>query len=239
MKKILSVILISITSILFSQVKDVTGIYGEGLFNKFNPQANYIELKPDSTFIYNYYGKKYEGIWKLSENKILLNPDIKKEFATVKMKESKNNSDSVTIKINHIPKRDDSGKLRGNGFIMATVYFDKKGNYINILKSPYVRNCGWAPHVRRQNILNANNSITVSKKDFSQLGFRTYNLNDYIIFNKSNKDSNVFEFEIEDIAIDEDIIRDEFFILKGKSLYYPSRRGRIDVMQTPLVKKKM
>lgn len=240
MRNILSVILILTASILFSQVKDVTGIYGEGLLNKLNPRANYIELKPDSTFIYNYYGKEYEGRWKLSENKVRLNPHIKKEFAKVKMKESRNDdSDSVTIKINYIPKKDDSGKSRSNGFMMATVYFDKKGNYINILKSPYERNCAWAPHVRRQNILNANNSITVSKKDFSQLGFRTYNHNDYIIFNKSNKDSNVFEFEIEDIAIDEDIIRDEFFILKGKSLYYPSRKGKIDVMQTPLVKKKM
>lgn len=239
MKKILSVILVSTASILFSQNKDVTGIYGMGLIGKFNPGTNYIELKPDSTFIYNLYGKKYEGNWKLSENKILLNPDIKKEFATVKMKESKNDSDSVTIKINHIPKRDDSGKLRGNGFIMATVYFDKKGNYINILKSPYIRNCGWAPRVRRQNILDNENSVTVPKKDFSQIGFMTYNLKDYIIFNKTNKDSNVFEFEIEDIAKDEDIIRDDFFILDGKSLYYPNKKGKIDVMQLPLVKKKL
>lgn len=239
MRNILSVILISTASILFSQVKDVTGIYSEGLLDKFNPGANYLELKTDSTFSYNQYGKKYEGNWKLSENKVLLNPDIKKEFAKVKMKESRNDSDSVTIKINYIPKKDDSGKSRSNGFMMATVYFDKKGNYINILKSPYIRSCGWAPHVRRQNILDADNSVTVSKNDFSQLGFRTYNLNDYIIFNKANKDSNVFEFEIEDIATDEDIIRDEFFILKGKSLYYPNKKGKVDVMQLPLVKKKM
>jgi hypothetical protein len=33
-------------------------MYSEGLLNKFNSGANYIELKPDSTFIYNYYGKK-------------------------------------------------------------------------------------------------------------------------------------------------------------------------------------
>ncbi|MCJ8155180.1 hypothetical protein MKJ01_15540 [Chryseobacterium sp. SSA4.19] len=183
--------------------------------------------------------KNYEGSWKLSENKVLLNPDLKKEFAKIKMRESRNDSDSITIKINYIPKKDGSGKSISNGFIMATVYFDKKGNDINILKSPYVRNRGWAPHIRRQSILNNENSVTIPKKDFSQLGFRTYNLNDYIIFNRADKDSNVFEFDIEDIATEEDTIRDEFFILDGKFLYYPNRKGRVDVMQLPLAKKKI
>lgn len=230
---------ILMASVFHSQTGDVAGMYGEGSLNRFNPGLNYMELKPDFTFIYNYYGKKYEGNWKLSENKVLLNPDLKKEFAEVKMKESRNDSDSITIKINYIPKKDESGNSISNGFMMATVYFDKKGQYINILKSPSVRHCGWAPHIRRQNILDAGNSVTVSKKEFSQLGFRTYNLNDYTIFKKADKDSNVFEFEIEDIANDDNTIRNEYFILKGKSLYYPGKKGKIDVMQMPLVKKKM
>ncbi len=239
MKTILSIALLLMASVFHSQTKDIAGIYGEGLLNRLNPAASYIELKPDSTFIYNYYGKKYEGRWKLSENKVLLNPDLKKEFAKVKMKESRNNSDSITIKISYIPKKDDSGNTVSDGFKMATVYFDKKANYINILKSPYVKSSGRAPYIDRQNILNKENSVSVSKKDFSQLGFRTHNLSNYLIFNKANKDSNVFEFEIEDIAAYEDNIRDEFFILDGKSLYYPNKKGKIDVMQLPLMKKKM
>ncbi|MCJ8155179.1 hypothetical protein MKJ01_15535 [Chryseobacterium sp. SSA4.19] len=58
MRTILSTALTLIASVFHSQTKDVAGMYGEGLLNKFNPGANYIELKPDSTFVYNYYGKK-------------------------------------------------------------------------------------------------------------------------------------------------------------------------------------
>uniref|UniRef100_A0AAU6WQ25 Uncharacterized protein n=1 Tax=Chryseobacterium endophyticum TaxID=1854762 RepID=A0AAU6WQ25_9FLAO len=166
MKTILSVALLLMASVFHSQTKDIAGIYGEGLLNRLNPAASYIELKPDSTFIYNYYGKIYEGHWKLSGNKVLLNPDLRKEFAKVKMKESRNNSDSITIKISYIPKKDDSGNTVSNGFKMATVYFDKKANYINILKSPYVKSSGRAPYIDRQNILNKENSVSVSKKIF-------------------------------------------------------------------------
>jgi len=235
MKNLLFV-LILIHSVLYSQNKEITGIYKEGLIGNLNSYRNYIELKSDSTFIYNNLGREYYGKWELSQNKILLNPKIKKEFAKVRMKESfKTDSDSITITINHIPKYSSGSK--STTFQMATVYFDKKNDYIHISKTP-LSSCAWGPPVRKQKILNSNHSVTISKKDFSQIGFMTHNLNDYIVFTKSNPNSNVFEFEIEDIPYDEDIIKDEFFILDGKSLYYPSKKGKKDVMRTPLVKMK-
>ncbi|MEN4758934.1 hypothetical protein ABEG63_01220 [Chryseobacterium sp. C39-AII1] len=232
MKKILLIIFSFIISLSYSQKKDITGIYGEGLIGKFNPYGTYVELKADSTFVYNMLGKKYTGNWELSEDKVLLNPKIKQEFAKVTMKESKINSDSIAIKINYIPaKSSDSLQFR-----MATVYFDKKRDYVNILKSPYTRNCGWAPIVRKQHILNKENIITVSKRDFSKLQFITYNLKEKIAFKKQNTDSNFFEFQIEDILYD-DTIKDSFLILDGNYLHFPNRKGKKDVMQMPLKKK--
>lgn len=236
MKNIIVIILIAFTSILYSQHKDVTGIYGEGLVGKFNPYANYIELKSDSTFIYHNLGTTYHGKWELSQNKVLLNPKLKKEFATVRMKESKIQSDSITVKINYIPKYVSGSK--STGFQSALVYFDKKRDYIYVSKTP-LSSCAWGPPVRKQKILNNNNSVTIAKKDFLQIGFNTKNLNDYMVFPKKNPDSNVFEFEIEDIPYDEDIIKDEFFILDGKFLHYSTPKGKKDVMRVPLVKKKM
>lgn len=238
MKKLFLITLFSTYSFFYSQYKDVTGIYGEGLIGKFNPDANYIELKSDSTFIYNDYGKKYQGSWALSDNKVLLNPKIKKEFAKVRMKESKMISDSITITINYIPKTDHSNPVHNQEFKMATIYFDKKEDYINVLKSPSIKECFWTPSIKKQHILNSDNSIVIPQKHFSEIGFMTYNLADYIVFRKENKDSNFFEFEIEDIRADETILKDEFFILDGKFLYYPNKKGKRDPMKMPLAKKK-
>ncbi|MFY1046874.1 hypothetical protein [Chryseobacterium sp. GP-SGM7] len=237
MKKFFLIILISITSVLCAQNKDITGIYSENV--KLNPNANYLELKSDSTFTFHNYGKINHGNWEFSDGKVLLNPKIKKEFAKITMKESMIKSDSITIKINFIPANTVSDSSKNQEFRMATVYFDQKKNYINILKNPYVRTCGWAPRIRKQHILNSNNSVTISKKDFSQIGFMTYHLKDYIVFTKKNNDSNFFEFEIENIPDDGQTIKDEFFILKGRNLYYPTRKGKINVMATPLMKTKI
>lgn len=235
MKNLFLTISVLISSIFFSQNKDIIGIYSENL--KLNPKGNYIELKSDSTFIYNINGKIYNGNWEFSQNKILLNPKIKKEFAKVRMRESKINSDSMTIKINYILKKENFDYSKNQNFRMATVYFDKKRNYINILKAPYIRTCGWAPFIRKQIILNNNNYVTVSQKDFSQIGFMTYNLKDYIVFTKNNKDSNFLEFDIEDVPEDVNIIKDEFFILDKNSLFYATKKGNKDLIQLPLVKK--
>lgn len=239
MKNLFLIILISFTSILYSQNKDVSGIYGEKLTETFNPKRDYLELKSDSTFIYNYLGKKYYGNWELSQNKVLLNPKIKKQFPKIKMRESRINSDSITIKINYISSNENSDDSKNQDFRMATVYFDKKGRYINILKSPSIRQCGWAPIIRKQKILNNDNSVKISQKDFSQIGFMTYHLNDYIVFTRASKDSNFFEFDIEDIQDDEDTIKDDFFLIDGKSLFYPNKKGNKNVMRLPLTKKKV
>ncbi|MDR2237876.1 MAG: hypothetical protein LBE92_17265 [Chryseobacterium sp.] len=154
MKNTFLLLCIIATSVLYSQNKDITGIYGQGLIGKFDPVADYIELKSDSTFTYNYDGKKYQGNWKLSENKVLLNPELKKEYARIQMKESRINSDSMTIKINYHLKKDAAGDQE---FRMATIYFDKKGNYMNVLKNPYIRECSWAPVIR-----NRRSSITIT-----------------------------------------------------------------------------
>ncbi|MDR2237877.1 MAG: hypothetical protein LBE92_17270 [Chryseobacterium sp.] len=66
----------------------------------------------------------------------------------------------------------------------------------------------------------------------------TYNLKDYLVFTRSSKDSNFFEFDIEDVQ-NEDTIKDSFLILDGKFLYYPNKKGKKDVMELPLVKKKI
>lgn len=239
MKKLFLITLFSVSSFFYSQNKDVTGIYGEGLIGKFNSNANYVELKSDSTFVINDLGKKYQGNWGLSGNKILLNPKIKKEFAKVKMKESRISSDSITIKINYVPKNISSISSHNQEFKMATVYFDKKRDYVNILQSPYIKECFWDPSIKRQHILTKDNSIVIPQKEFSQIGFMTYHLDDYIIFTKQNKDSNFFEFEIEDVLTDENTLRDKFLILDGKSLYYPNKKGKPDIMKLPLVKKKI
>ncbi|WP_250253849.1 hypothetical protein [Chryseobacterium sp. Marseille-Q3244] len=236
MKRLILITLFSIPSIFHSQNKDIAGIYGEGLIGKFNPQANYIELKSDSTFVLTNFGKKYQGDWSLSGNKILLNPKTKREFAKVNMKESKITSDSVTIKINYIPE---SNPSENQEFRIATIYFDKKRNYVNLLKSPYIKQCFWAPSIKNQHILKADNSIVISQKEFSQIGFMTYNLEDYIVFQKKNKDSNFFEFEIEDVLTNENILKEKYFILDGKFLHYPNKKGKPDIMRVPLIKKKM
>lgn len=238
MKRLFLISLFSIPSIFHSQNKDITGIYGEGLTGKFNPYADYVELKSDSTFVLNNYGRKYQGEWALSGNKVVLNPKIKREFAKVNLKESKITSDSITIKINYIPKNDDSNPANNQEFRMATIYFDKKGNYVNLLKSPYIKQCFWAPSIKRQHILKADNTIVISQKEFSQIGFMTYNVKDYIIFPKKNKDSNFFEFEIEDVLTDENILKEQYFILDGRFLYYPNKKGKTDIMRVPLAKKK-
>lgn len=56
MKRLFLISLFSIPSIFYSQNKDITGIYGEGLTGKFNPYGDYVELKSDSTFVLNNYG---------------------------------------------------------------------------------------------------------------------------------------------------------------------------------------
>lgn len=239
MKNLFLIILIFVTSALYAQNKDVSGIYGEKITETFNPKGDYLELKSDSTFIYNYLGKKYYGNWELSQNKVLLNPKIKKQFPKIKMRESRITSDSITIKINYISSNENSDHSKNQDFRMATVYFDKKGRYINILKSPSIRQCGWAPIIRKQKILNNDNSVKISQKDFSQIGFMTYHLNDYIIFTRTSKDSNFFEFDIEDIQDDDDIIKDDFFLIDGKSLFYPNKKGNKNLIRLPLTKKKV
>ena len=237
MKNLFLVVSFLLSSVLQSQKIDLTGIYSENL--KLNPNADFIELKADSTFIYRNYGKTYNGSWEFSQNKILLNPKIKKSYATVRMRESKINSDSVTIKINYKGASSASDATEKQKFKMATVFFDKRKNYINILKTPSARTCAWAPHIRRQAILNNNSTITISKKEFSQIGLMTYHLKDYIIFTRNEKDSNYFEFDIEDVPDDNDIIKDDFLILKRNSLFYHTRKGRKDHLQLPLVKRKL
>lgn len=235
MKNLILIVSFLFSSVLLSQEIDITGIYSGNL--KLNPNADFIELKTDSTFIYRYNGKTYNGSWEFSQDKILLNPKIKKSYATVRMRESKIDSDSVTIKINYKGASSASDATEKQRFKMATVFFDKRKNYVNILKTPYARTCAWAPHIRKQAILNNNSTVTVSKKEFSQIGLMTYHLKDYIIFTRNEKDSNYFEFNIEDVPDDSDIIKDDFLILRKNSLFYPNRKGKRDQLQLPLVRR--
>lgn len=237
MKNSFLIVSFLLSSVLQSQKINLIGIYSENL--KLNPNADFIELKADSTFIYSNYGKMYNGSWEFSQNKILLNPKIKKNYATVRMRESKIDSDSVTIKINYKGADSASDATEKQKFKMATVFFDKRKNYVNILKTRYIRTCAWASAIRRQAILNNNSTVTVSKKEFSQIGFMTYHLKDYIIFTRNDKDSNYFEFDIEDVPDDSDVIKDDFLILKGNSLFYHTRKGKKDLLRYPLVKRKI
>ena len=229
------------------------GTYGDWMPNG-KALTTELELKTDGTFelrtVDNVYPQTFKdysnkGVWIVNDNKVILNPKLKKRKPIVKMTERTIGlQDSIEIKINHYNEIYEKQKLvekEETEFDILTLYFNKKRKFKHLTREWYdPGSCAWAPRIKNRVNLDSTNTFRIAKKDIEKIGVYTYGFTDFIEISPVNKGSDYFEIDII-VPIDKERMpRNKKVIIKGNNAYYYENwKGKINkFMAKPLKKKK-
>lgn len=252
MKKAVLIILAIISNSIFAQdieLKNIVGKYSDGFLGFSTTE---LELKADSTFylksvdpIFPYTFQTYEnfGEFKISGDRIILNPSLEKRVEKVDFKESEetNLSDSVTIEINYFVEKFQNEEFIEKekfDFDLLTIFINKKRHKYNIVQHPKIRICAFAPRIKKQVVIDVSNQIKIKETYIEKIGVYSYGFDEIIWFEVKNPQSNKFQFLIEQPIDLERKPRNKVVEFKKNKAFFYERNGKIDKSALPLEKEK-
>lgn len=234
-----------------SELAEYIGVYGDWMPNG-ETLTTKLDLKKDGTYKlkaikYSYKDSKYNkyiniGEWIANGKGVTLNPGLIKRTAKVTITEKQIKlKDSIEIKINLYLETYNNQKLVSKekiNFEMLTIYINKRRKNLNLRHQKYIRNCGLAPRIGHQKIIDTTNTFRIVKKEIKKIGILTYGIDKAIETKIQNTKSNSLEINIV-IPIDKERMpRNKKVIIKGNRAYIYEINGKVNTNWfEPLYKK--
>ena len=231
---------LSIDKIVGLYSDELTGIYTTQL--KLNSDSTFNIITVDPEFPYTYEMFENSGRFTVNDNKVILNPNLKKRSIEVELNniENNRNTDSLSFNIDYEITYYNDNEIETIvkfEFETLTIIINKEKNATHLTRHHIGHNCAFHRKVKNQIIIDESNKVNLPKQDIERIGIYSYGFEDIVWINISDKTSNKFEIIVRHPIDRERMPRSKEVLVKRRKAYYYETKGKIDKWLTPLNKK--
>lgn len=250
MKNHILILILLSSNFLFGQnrIDKIAGVYSDDLGGVYttklqmNKDSTYNIVTVDPEFPYTFQMFENNGKFTIKDDKVILNPNLRKRNIDVDLKILDNNLsvDSLHFRINYkitFYEKNEVDTIQEFEFETLTIILNNEKNSTHLTRHPIRRQCLLSREVKNQIIVDESNMGKIAKQDVERIGIYSYGFEDVVWIVVPNSNSNNFEININHPIDRERMPRSKEVLMKKKKAYYYETEGKIDESLLPLNKK--